>query len=632
MNPKAPLCALALSALFTSLNAQTTVHSEDFNAGISTWTAVDISDATDQWTATSGYMEMNGFGGSNDEDWLISPALDMDAQTNEYFLFDYLDDFTGSLIELYYSTDYNGGGTSGDVSSATWTAITLRTLDINSISCAHSTVFQHHPAIDVSGIAGTSVYFGFRYTGTSGSSKQYRIDNVHIEADYYDAIISSVPATLNCASLKNALHSITVNQPNRIRYTSSTLYDVWDAIMHTDTRLNDASSATIVWDMFTDIPTGTGEHEFDHCTHRDAGSCPAGEGQCYNREHTFARSWWGGGTTLSDTINTDMHHVFPSDRAMNTAKNNYPPGEVTTATTTGSNGFQVGTNGSYPCGTSYFEPIDEYKGDYARAFFYIVTRYQHNMAAWETQNTRGDCFMDGSTYPSIEPFALTIMLTWHENDPVSQKEIDRNNAVYAIQGNRNPFIDNPTWVGYIWGNAAGTPCNTLILPVELSSFEAIPINNEVHLHWTTASEINSDYFSVERSSDLINWEEIGQVNAHGNSNEEIAYRYIDALPLTGTSYYRLRQFDFDGQEYQSGARTVRLNSILSIAPNPTSGKVTLFGEYDGTIIVSGAMGNNVTGNTTIQRENGKSIIDLSELPASIYLISTGNKVFRVIKR
>lgn len=599
---------------------QTTIYSENFNTGFGGWTAVDESDAADQWVSTGGYAEMNGFGGANDIDWLISPAIDLDAQTDEFFLFDYQDNFSGVLIELYYSTDYSGAGTLVSVSGATWVQIPLKLIDIDAITC-FSALFQRHPSIDISGINGTSVHFAFRYTGLSTSSKRYRIDDVHIEASYYDGIASG----LNCAPLKTALHDLIVGH-EVIRYSSS-LYDVWDAILHTDTRTNDAASAIIVWDMFTDIPNATGEFEFDHCANRDAGACSAGEGVCYNREHTFPRSWWGGGTTLADTQNTDMHHIYPSDRSLNSTKSNYPPGEVISATTAGSNGFMMGANPAYPClGTNYFEPIDEFKGDYARTFFYFATRYEHNMAAWETINARGDCAMDGNSYPSYEPWMMTLLLQWHANDPVSQKEIDRNNAVFAIQGNRNPFIDEPTWVYMVWGDENGTPCSSIILPVELVEFKASPMDKSVLLNWKTASEQNSDYFIVEQSIDAKTWSQVGKLDAAGLSNELIEYELHDHHPTLGVNFYRLKQFDQDGKVAISEIRSVEYTgkSQLMIYPNPAEDHLIVQGEMlIKDIRLFDMTGRNLMALVDISQLSENHIqLDLRRLAADLYILQT----------
>jgi hypothetical protein len=131
-------------------------------------------------------------------------------------------------------------------------------------------------------------------------------------------------------------------------------------------------------------------------------------------------------------------------------RSNYAYGEVSNPSYTTSNGSKLGPNtfGSYS-GT-VFEPADEYKGDLARTYFYMVTCYEDRVASWETNNSNGDAMLDGTSYPCFEPWALQLLLKWHYEDPVSQKEIDRNNAIYQIQGNRNPFIDHPEYVCMIW--------------------------------------------------------------------------------------------------------------------------------------------------------------------------------------
>ncbi len=613
---------------------QVIVHQENFNAGIGTWSAVDVSDPTDVWSAAAGAMQINGIGGAADEDWLISPAINMNAQDNEYFMFDYYDVNSGPLIEVFYSTNYSNAGTSASVIAATWISIPLRILDMNTISCVSTGVFQRHPAIDVSGINGVSVYFAFKYTGSSAVSKNYQIDNVRIVGDYY----GNLSGTTNCAPLKQELHDLITVQYDRIRYTSSSLYDVWDAFLHTDTRLNDAGTATIVWDMFTDIPSATGEFEFNHCIHRDGGSCPGGEGVCYNREHSFPVSWWGGGTTLSDTIYTDLHHIYPSDRQMNIVKSNYPPGNVLVPSSTGSNGFTMGANATYPCVPStgaknYFEPIDDYKGDYARTYFYVVTRYQHNMLAWQGNSPQGACFMDGSYYPSLQPWALQTLLEWHAADPVSQKEIDRNNAVFAIQGNRNPYIDNPGYVYLVWGDEFGTPCSSVVLPVELIKYEVNLHNAEVDIEWSTATEINSDYFLIERSSDLNNWTVIDKVKSIGTSQIIQHYGTVDRTPESGVYYYRLRQVDRDGIYHYYGVRSIVVDSEIMVYPNPTTGVVMMTGavDIDDEPLLFDVYGRLIRSVEIDRVGKDRILIDLSNLPTDLYFIYFGEHTFKIIK-
>jgi len=207
------------------------------------------------------------------------------------------------------------------------------------------------------------------------------------------------------------------------------------------------NDGTII-DIYSENPTGTDPYTFtpssDQCGNY------SGEGDCYNREHSFPRSWFGGAVS---PMNTDVHHIFPTDGYVNAQRSSYPYGEVSSATYTSDNGSKVGsaTSGLGYSGT-VFEPIDAFKGDIARAYFYMATRYENQISGWETHSTYGDAVLDGTSDQVFEDWFLTLLLSWHTQDPVSQKEIDRNDAAESFQGNRNPFIDYPEFAIEIWSN------------------------------------------------------------------------------------------------------------------------------------------------------------------------------------
>jgi hypothetical protein len=115
----------------------------------------------------------------------------------------------------------------------------------------------------------------------------------------------------------------------------------------------------------------------------------------------------------------------------------YPYGEVDSPEWTSLNGSKRGVNVSPGYTGIVFEPIDAFKGDIARTYFYMSTRYDGEDAGWP-----GSDMTDGA---ELRPWAADMLLRWHNEDPVSQKERDRNAAVYAIQQNRNPFIDRPVF-------------------------------------------------------------------------------------------------------------------------------------------------------------------------------------------
>jgi endonuclease I len=164
------------------------------------------------------------------------------------------------------------------------------------------------------------------------------------------------------------------------------------------------------------------------------------EGDCWNREHTWPQSWFGSGTPKSD-----LFHVYPTDGFVNGIRGNLPYGEVKgNANYTSTNGCKRGScDPALGYTSTVFEPADEYKGDIARSFFYMSTRYYTEDNSWKNSEMTSKC--------NIKPWALKMLLKWSDEDPVSQKEINRNNVIYdSYQYNRNPFIDHPEYAHMIW--------------------------------------------------------------------------------------------------------------------------------------------------------------------------------------
>ena len=218
--------------------------------------------------------------------------------------------------------------------------------------------------------------------------------------------------------LKVALHNI-IKGHHEVSYNG-----LLNAFAYTDCKPNGK-----IWDMYSNI-------EYSLST----GLCGdyEQEGDCWNREHTWPQSWF----SEKSTPRCDLFHVYPTDGYVNGQRSNYPYGEVNNPIYTSGNGSKLG-----PCVTSgysgrVFEPIDEYKGDIARSYFYMSVRYYSEDSDWGTS---------GMTNKSvINDWAMTMLLRWSDQDPVSDKEIARNNAVYGYQNNRNPFIDHPEYARMIW--------------------------------------------------------------------------------------------------------------------------------------------------------------------------------------
>lgn len=196
------------------------------------------------------------------------------------------------------------------------------------------------------------------------------------------------------------------------------------------------------------------------------------ECSCYNREHSIPKSWFGGAKT---SPGCDIFHLVPTDGYVNNRRGNQPFGEVSSASYTSGNGSKLGSaksisvngktiagnNISATCSDRVFEPIDEYKGDFARGYLGTMIKWAGDYQAFTSGN--GSSTFSGkytaSGFFGLTKYGVALLLKWHREDPVSQKEIDRNNGIQKTQGNRNPFIDYPYLAEYIWGEKAGEKVN-----------------------------------------------------------------------------------------------------------------------------------------------------------------------------
>lgn len=203
-----------------------------------------------------------------------------------------------------------------------------------------------------------------------------------------------------------------------------------------------------ILDIYSERPTSNDPYNFAPVS-AQCGNY-SGEGDCYNREHSFPRSWFGG---TVEPMNSDVHHIFASDGFVNSKRGSFPYGKVGTASFTSQNGSLLGS-ASVALGYTgtVFEPIDEFKGDLARAYFYMATRYENAIGGWQGNSTSADAVLNGSSNQVFEVWVLAMLKSWHQQDPVSAKELARNEAAHSYQGNRNPFVDYPEFVSVIWGN------------------------------------------------------------------------------------------------------------------------------------------------------------------------------------
>lgn len=305
----------------------------------------------------------------------------------------------------------------------------------------------------------------------------------------------------NGYQLKVALHEI-ISSHTTLSYNS-----LWDYFEETDAKSNGK-----VWDMYSDIPEGTPRYEFtfgsDKCGNYNS------EGDCYNREHSVPASWFNDASPMY----TDLFHLYPTDGYVNNRRGNLPFGKVNNPSWTSTNGSKMGNCSTPGYNGNAFEPIDAYKGDFARSIFYMATCYMDK----NFSHTNSSAFQGGN----LKPWAANLLIQWHLQDPVSTKEIERNNNVYHIQHNRNPFIDFPELVEMIFGNDTLTPFN-------YSSISNYSITNMIQISPNPAQNILNISLPENNNQNTFLGEIIninGKIITHFQCNEKNIKINITSLP------------------------------------------------------------------------------------------------------
>ena len=266
----------------------------------------------------------------------------------------------------------------------------------------------------------------------------------------------------NGAELKTALHKLLLEENTfldedgiiqTMKFIMVPYSGLYDAYEDTDLRADGK-----IWDMYSN----TSNYYPSNHTGSYNGEAPNGSenyngkttSSCmYNREHSVPQSWFNGKEGTPPY--SDLFHVYPTDGFVNNKRSNHPFGEVKTESWHSHNGFsKLGSCATEGYSGTVFEPNDLYKGDFARTYFYMATCYQDVNFTQDSQGNGAKVFESGDkkTYPTLKTWALNMFLRWSYNDPVSDKEYYRNNAVYGLQFNRNPYIDYPGLEQYIWGS------------------------------------------------------------------------------------------------------------------------------------------------------------------------------------
>ena len=258
-----------------------------------------------------------------------------------------------------------------------------------------------------------------------------------IPAGYYNSADSK-----KGSALLSALHNC-IDGHTTLSYSSLENY-------YDDT---DLTADGYIWDMYSTCKF----------TINDDGGSQSRICDVWNKEHSVPQSWFGEASPMK----SDLFHVYPTDARVNNFRSNYPYGETSNRSYIDGDSKALGYLGSSNfSGYSgkVFEPVDQYKGDFARTYFYMVARYLDKSFNKSENGKVVFTYSNGTT--GLTTYAVNLFLKWHRQDPVSQKEIDRNNAVYKHQKNRNPFIDYPYLAEYIWGEKKN---ETMVLDELMSS-------------------------------------------------------------------------------------------------------------------------------------------------------------------
>ena len=404
---------------------------------------------TEQFYSGNGYVEFSGFRTGDDVNigWLVTPPFDLSGATNAYINFKlaqhHLDDEVNNTLEVFLSTDFDGSNVAG----ATWEKINVPVPGEEAPWYA----FQDVGLVDVSSYSG-SLYVAFKYVGSGNDTSLdggYFVDDVLFlkqqflrisfytiltAFSFYISLHAQIPdGYYNSAenksdqALRSALHN-TIDDHTDYPYSSSST-DTWDILKDADADPNNANNVILIYTR----ESVNGPQEYDG----------------WNREHVWAKSRGDFGT--SRPMGTDVHNLRASNNNVNSTRSNYSFDDCT------SNSCEQTYGNSYSSSALVFEPRDEDKGDVARIIFYMVVRYEGDSGEEDLEMTESILSVSSK---SPRHGVRSTLLEWHELDPVDDFERNRNDVIYSYQDNRNPFIDHPELVDFLWGDQQQTSWNS----------------------------------------------------------------------------------------------------------------------------------------------------------------------------
>ena len=361
---------------------------------------------------------------------LISPILNTQGCTKVVLRFEHTTYAANSTLDVAYSM------VKVSKDGVNWTQVSIPTWPTKRwgfVACE----------IDLTAYASNKMQFMFEYVSTASYAGTWEVKNVVVEGWWPgepDCPYENLDGMTSFALRKALCEDI--SQHTMLSYNQ----------IRGDKAKVDVRADGKIWDIYS----GYDFYLSDYCSNIDIV-----EGECYNREHVLPKSWWGGST--SEPMYTDLHHVYSVDAMANDKRSAWIYDEVKSTSWSNNLGSKLGTSANWS-GETAFEPVDEYKGDVARVYFYMLTCY---MDKDFTQGGKGYRYFSYSNgVCDFQSKSLALMLKWHRQDPVSDKEITRNAKVADLQGNENPFVVEPNLVEYIWGTMKGKPydCDGEVLP------------------------------------------------------------------------------------------------------------------------------------------------------------------------
>ena len=398
-------------------------------------------------------------------------------------------------------------------------------------------------------------------------------------------------AGLSGAPLKTALHNIIKG------HTMRSYANLW-----TDFQITDKTADGHVWDMYS------------NCVYifltNQCGNYTA-ECSCYNREHSMPNSWWGG---TQDTMYTDLFHLVPTDGWVNNKRSNDPFGEVANPTYTSQNGSKIGPCSFAGYTGTVFEPINQYKGDFARNYLYLASRYESRISSWTSP------MLAGNSFPVFTTWAINLLLQWNAQDTVSQKEIDRNNAIYSIQGNRNPFIDHPEYANLIWGGGSIIFVNSINVQAQGGGSSITTQGGSLQMSATVlpANATNSTFtWSVKNSNATINAS--GLLAALNDGIDTVVATANDGSGVTG-----MKAISISNQG--NSINYIDLTNKVLIYPNPVKNELNI-DIINTTILPENITITDIRGKVVyhITKVTAHQKLDVASLESGMYFVNLSGK-------